>query len=229
MAYYSDFDKRIIKNIAKCDDENMIVFGDLISKELFKIGKLGLVLTKEGNYRFYAKNEKEMKKLFGDIVGIFSLIKRLEESNLIYAFEMEIKEDFLFYEGRGNKMWLQGDRFYISNDRYIDCSGGEAGQLYKNGELELKSFMFDKNPETCKRLYKELKHVFRSLLYKTPELEEFVKNGYKTQDELHHEQVMEESKKQTKYAFTTLLVSIFALCVSILACAVAVINAFLCL
>lgn len=163
-----------------------------------------------------------MKKLFGDIVGVFSLIKRLEESNLIYAFEMEINEDYLFYEGRGNKMWMQGDRLYISNDRYIDCSGGSARHLYKNGELELKSFMLDKNPETCKRLYKELKHVFHSLVYKTPELEEFVKNGYKTQDEIHHEQVMEESKKQTRYTLKTLRVSI-------LACAVAVINAFLCL
>lgn len=61
MVYYSNFDKRIIKNIAKCDDENMIVFGNLISKELFKIGKFGLVLTKDGTYRFYSMRRTKKK------------------------------------------------------------------------------------------------------------------------------------------------------------------------
>lgn len=215
MSYYSDFDKQLIKKIAECDAKQMIVFGDLISKELFKIGKLCLVLMEDETYQLYAKNIQDAKKLFGDIVDVLSLIKRLEESNLVYAFEMDIKGTcYLFYEGR-NKIEMQGDRLCISNKRYIDYSGGKIGQLYKNDELELSAFMIDSDPEPRKRLYKELKHVFNSLIYKTPELEEFVKNDYKTQDEIHHEQVMKNANQQICYARWTFIASVITLLASI--------------
>ena len=179
--YYNDFDKQIIERIIGCDAKGMKVFGEVVTNDLFKVGSCALLLKNDGAY-LLTKGDNDFKVNFGILTNVLSLIKQLEDNNLIYVVDMEIpkpKEVALFYEERN----IEGLEPCHINGRDGD-------------------------------LYKIVKHCFYSLIYKTSKLEEFVRNGYKTQEELHHEQVMENAEKQVKSARCTFRLSIIAIIIS---------------
>ena len=179
--YYNDFEKQIIERIISCDAKGMKVFGEVVKNDLFKVGSCALLLKKEEEEcLLYAKDDADFKVNFGILTNVLSLIKQLENNNLIYVVDMEIPKDVIFYEG-------------------------------SNNDEGLKPYGIDGRDRVLSKI---VKHYFNSLIYKTSKLEEFVRNDYKTQEELHHEQVMENAKRQVKSAQCTFRLSIIAIIIS---------------
>lgn len=177
--YYNDFDKQIIERIIGCDAKGMKVFGKVVTNDLFKVGSCALLLKNDGAYLF-TKGDKDFKVNFGILTNVLSLIKQLENNNLIFVVDMETPKEMIFYEG-------------------------------SNNDEGLKPYGIDGRDRVLSKI---VKHYFNSLIYKTSKLEEFVRNGYKTQEELHHEQVMENAEKQVKSERYTLILSIIAIIIS---------------
>lgn len=213
MSYYSDFDKHIIEIILKHDPLNKVVFGDEIEHSFFKIGEFALLLDNEGKYIFYAKDIEAMRKQWGNVVNVLSLVKRLEELGLIYVLNLELDTKYaVFYEGK-DKMYCEKGKLYLSSERYIGIENLSTelttNHLYKGTGIELSPFRISGVK------YKDLFCVFNSFIYKTSKLEEFVQNGYKTQEELHKEQEVENANKQVIYARWTFIASVITIAISI--------------
>lgn len=197
MAYFNELERLVINKIIETEPAQMKVLGELLIRDLFKANELALFVMAKAEQDFeclvFAQNNDAFKSQFEHLVSVMAFIKKLEESRLVYVVSMPSQS--LFYEYVcANALYDKGNSaILLQKGQCLKADNKRRPYIYdKSGKCILSPYSL--SPE----LNRDLVHSFCSLIYATLELKEFVRNGYKTGDELQHEEIMENANNQLK-------------------------------
>ena len=162
----------VIRQLAEVEISKLLPFGSEFSDTLFTIGKRAIVKYKEKYWLLLPKDSNKNEE-FMLLTELFSYLRYMEESHILYVKESEHPVDIL----------IQGlnDKHFNSVTQNYDLGNG---CLLSYGEDQLSIICRD-NPkynlsesEDISLLTAEIEHYLLGYVYPTASLRDFIQHGY---------------------------------------------------
>lgn len=175
--------KKALEKISISEATCGIVYGKIIREIYFKKDKASIFFNhKNKSYSLLVEKStkteerQQILKFTSMLVELILYLQQLEAENLIYSVKEKNNEIDLFSEGIDSitNGSIEGE-YNLSSNMTLSNNGG-IYEIKKDEEILLIGLCEEKS------LYSDLNHYFYSRIYPTPDLEEYIKGGFKNKD-----------------------------------------------
>ncbi len=171
--------KEAIKAIAELGINNNQTLGELLSRIYFKKDQYALLLdetkqTVEVLIAIKKNNQDNVAGFFYLLTELLSILRELEENNLIYTFPQELTDSYvLYYEDKqDDRKMQQVSQISIGPSLILQLNSNGHHDICKDGRPILNG------NELPPIVLNDLKHFFSAIVFPTAGLQQYIKNGY---------------------------------------------------
>ncbi|MDZ7843052.1 MAG: hypothetical protein U5R46_19875 [Gammaproteobacteria bacterium] len=185
----SDYEKKVLKHLSGVDPTELITVSKFISDELFSIDS-GLALAflpKQEVAILYLRGKKEEssnRQRLAEILELLSLIEYLRAERYIHSIRFSAKESLFIMCKDFDDISQNRESEIVLNKAGYHIKPTDPGWIYdSHGTKQFEGLVFKKHESS---IYDVVSSFVSSPLVPTPELKEFVANGYRTKEEMRY-------------------------------------------
>lgn len=174
MECYSEFEKKAIKEFVSYQGTERVrhFYSYMIDNHFTSENRRALIIGGNEAYLhlFKIDNAMDANKEIKLLIDLFCLLENLEKNGYIYVY---------------GDSYYDGVRQIIYENKYQELDPDKIAEII----LQEQGVLLDN--ETFKKII----YFFYRVVHITPRLIELVKNDFKTQEQIHHEQTMKTARK----------------------------------
>ena len=210
MREFNTREKKIIKNISIIKAGELRTFSNFLQENCFSLkdGTVFIFLPSQQIAILYIKssfNDSEVRKKISEFLELISLTEYLRSERYIYSFQFACAQGLNVMCKDFNKISQTPNKDINLNANY-HIKPSDAGNIYdKNNAIKFKGFSFKKGESS---IYDIMEKNLTSPFSPTEELKQFVKQGFKDNAQIKHEQTLFYSKLAIGVAFIFSFISI---------------------
>lgn len=206
MRNFSKVEQRIIEEIVtarKGKDIVRLSLGDIITHEMEKVHCSIIDWRTEGPVRFYYNKPATQEDVLFHFMDIMVLFEYLDREGLVHIFELEN------HSGQKAIFSRKKYKYNEATDKYTMLSNDDICMPKGKFPITAIDILSCNIVSPSLKLKQLLDKYSHSIIYPTTILEDYVSNGYKTDEDIKYEKQYQQTKTSIRIAIASCVIAFF--------------------